>query len=132
MGRLDDARRKREREDEKELEFKAPKTSTGARSGGLGGGPSAGPSGDARQEHALELIERAEPLIEQVNSLYNQFFSGAEKRPPVERREQLDSVMKTLQAMGKPTAALSFRYQNLVQQYATYVERWDRLLRQNE
>ncbi len=87
---------------------------------------------DSSNEKLVELIQRAEPMIEQLNNLYNMYFAGAEKRPPIERRSQLDQLMATLQLMSKPTPALQFRFSTLQSQYITHRDRWEKLLKQHE
>ncbi|MGZ3709841.1 MAG: hypothetical protein ACXVBC_13050, partial [Bdellovibrionota bacterium] len=79
-----------------------------------------------------ELVARAEPMIEQLNNLYNMWASGAEKIPPIERRKQLDQIMVTLTLMGKPTSATQFRFSALNSTYITFRDRWDRLIRDFE
>lgn len=78
------------------------------------------------------LIRQAEPLIEQLNNLYNQFIAGVDSRPPLETRKRLDSVMQQLQAVPKPTPANQFRYQTLQTRYLSHVDRWERLMRDLE
>jgi hypothetical protein len=87
---------------------------------------------DASTEKLMEYLKRADPMIEQINNLYNQYLTGAEKRPPTERRKQLDQLMATIMIMGKPTKSLQFRCNSLHYYYATYRDRWDRLMRDLE
>src|SRR2546423_209285 len=61
----------------------------------------------------IQLVDLAEPMIEQVNALYNQYINGVEKNPPTERRKQLDQTMQTVMLMGKPTVEIQFRCSNL-------------------
>jgi hypothetical protein len=79
-----------------------------------------------------ELLDRAEPLIEQVNNLYNQYNAGAERRPPIERRQHLDQLIETINVMSKPTPALRFRSQSVLTRYITTKERWERVLKEVE
>ncbi len=83
-------------------------------------------------EKVNELVQRAEPLIEQINNLYNQFISGAEKLPPTERRKQLEQTMVQLQYISKPTPAILFRCNTLEAHYLTYRDKWDKLMRDLE
>lgn len=87
---------------------------------------------EASTEKLLELMKRAEPMIEQVNTLYRQYLSGAEKRPPVERRMHLDQLMVTILAMGKPTSGIQFRASTLINHYNVYKEKWEKLLKAKE
>lgn len=80
----------------------------------------------------FDLLQRAEPLIEQLDHLYGMYFSGAEKLPPLERRKALEQTMTTLQLMNKPTPAAVFRYNSVQSRFAAYKERWDRLLKDLE
>jgi hypothetical protein len=73
-----------------------------------------------------ELLDRAAPLVEQVNALYNQFFAGVESRPPVERRKLLDGLIAQLEGMSKPTVQYQFRFNNIAASYLTYKSRWDK------
>lgn len=133
---FDERRREREREEleanggqdpEKSLKDRrasSPEKASGKRAKEL--------TGDGSVAKLLELMQRAEPLIEQVHSLYNQYLAGIETRPPVERRKQLDQVMLTLQLMTKPTPAYQFRYATINASYHTHRDRWDRLMKDLE
>ncbi len=83
-------------------------------------------------EKLAELLERVDPLMEQVHLLYGQFFSGVERLPPIERRKQLDQVVNMLSSMSKPTQVLQFRFKTVQARYRTYCEQWDRKLRELE
>jgi hypothetical protein len=114
-------KRRREREDEAEREQEL-----------LNKNKSSSNTGNISSDKVDELINRGDLLIDQLNNLYTMFASGAEKLPPTERRQQLDQIMATLQLMSKPTPALSFKYQTVLSKYATYKERWDKLLKSIE
>jgi hypothetical protein len=79
-----------------------------------------------------ELIARAEPLIEQVNSLYMQYFAGTERKAPGERRLHLEQIMTSLLMMHKPTPAIRFRVGGIQSTYNQYRDRWDRMMRDVE
>ena len=83
---------------------------------------------DSELEKLNELIERAGPLIEQVNSLYNQYRCGVDKRPPNERRNTLDQVITSLQFIRKPTASARFCVRQVISKYLAYKDRWDRIV----
>lgn len=113
-------RRRREAEDERDTErLKANPTP---------GKPLSDPTGDK----FIELIERAEPMIEQLNTLYNMYAAGAEKLPPTERRKQLDQTMTALQMLNKGTLANRFRYNSVQNRYQSHCERWDRMMKSLE
>jgi hypothetical protein len=79
-----------------------------------------------------ELLHRAEPMIEQINNLYNMFVAGVERLPPTERRKTLEELMMMLQNMQKPNATYQFRVSTLNIRFVTMRERWDRLMRDLE
>ena len=92
---------------------------------------------DARGEESVsvkidELLQRAEPMIEQVNSLYQQFVAGVERLPPLERRKQLEQLMGQLQLIQKPNSTYSFRVNTLHTRFVTMRDRWERLIRDIE
>ncbi|MFZ9594718.1 MAG: hypothetical protein ACO3A2_01425 [Bdellovibrionia bacterium] len=89
-------------------------------------------SAENTTEKLLDLMTRADPLIDQLNNLYNQYFSGAEKTPPNERRKILDQIMATLQLMSKPTASALYRYTTVQSKYLTFRDRWDKRLKDLE
>jgi hypothetical protein len=92
MVSRDDAwKRRREREDEEDE--KASSNSKGT-------------SLSVAHEKFDELITRAEPIIEQLNHLY--------------------------QMMPKSTPAAQFRYSSLQAQYTTYKERWEKMMKDLE
>lgn len=117
-------RRRREREEEEEAERQEilVKDNSNAKLGSISAGT----------DKIQELCQRAEVLIEQVNNLYNQYLSGAEKRPPIERRKQLDQIMSTLMVMGKPTPSIQFRCSNLQSNFISYRDRWDKMMKDLE
>lgn len=124
---FDERRRQRELEDQQEAQDKAAQANRKATGGALQRG-----TGDPEIDKLIELLTRAEPMIEQVNNLYNQYLAGIEARPPLERRKQLEQVMTTLQLMNKPTPAYQFRYSSLNMSYSSHRDRWDRLAKDLE
>lgn len=87
---------------------------------------------DAELARIEELLDRAEPLIEQLENLYKIYLAGIEKRPPIERRTYLDRTMEMITVMAKPTRALQFRCNTLHARYVTHKDRWDKLLKAYE
>jgi len=83
-------------------------------------------------EKINEIIARITPLIEQVNTLYNQYKTGIEKKPPNERRSLLDDLINQIQNMPKPTPNSRFQAQSLLSKYITYKDRWDRMMKEIE
>src|SRR5690242_2988205 len=87
---------------------------------------------EAVGEELEELLQRADPLIEQLNNLYNIYISGAEQIPPTERRKNLDMIMVTLQAMSKPTPGALYKYTAVQSKYDAYRNRWDKMMKDLE
>ena len=79
-----------------------------------------------------DLIQRATPLVEQVNGLYARYLQGIEKFAPTERRTHLDQLMHTIYALPKPTPAVRFRAEAIFQTYRQYKDKWDRQMRDLE
>ena len=130
MPRDDDPwRRLREREEEEQAE----KNLTPQKGGkALRPDQAALEAKGASSEKLIELIERGTPMLEQLNNLYNMYFGGAEKRAPIERRQQLDQIAQTVQLMSKPTPTLQFRANTFLSSYQSFTDRWDRLLKELE
>lgn len=90
-----------------------------------------GSDSDSERKQTEELLNRAEPMIEQINNLYGHYVSGLEKRPPNEQRKQLETIMTQLLGM-KGTAADRFRISSLNTRFTTFRERWDKIMRDLE
>ena len=127
----DERRRQRDLEDEQDQQLKDQRKLGNPISAGRPN-KSGSRTGEAETDKLLEGFERAEPLIEQLNSLYNQYITGVEQKPPLERRKQLDQLMTMMQGLGKPTSAYQFRFNSLNASYVAHRERWDRMLKDLE
>lgn len=116
-------KRQREREDEQDalLAEEKAKAGSGSTSNKL-----------AMSEKLDELLLRAEPLVEQLNNLYNIYVSGADQIPPIERRKNLDMIMVSLQMMSKPTPGALYKYTAIQAKYETYRNRWDKMMKDLE
>jgi hypothetical protein len=124
----DDSRkrqREREREDERDAEERAIRQ---ARASGV----SASEANKIVGDKFTELILRVEPMMEQLNNLYNMFVSGMEKVAPIEKRKQLDQMMLNIQNMPKYNPSQLFKSNNIHSKYVSYRDRWDKLMRDLE
>ncbi len=81
-------------------------------------------------EKLMAQINEADILVDRLSSLYNQWFSGVEKRPPVEVRARLEAMMHQISGAVKLTPALKFKYQGLLSKFQTYRDRWDKIIKQ--
>ena len=77
----------------------------------------------------LDDIERK---IERLRSLYESYFLGVERRPPVVPRTELNRLMLELQQVAIRNAALRFRFQSVAQRWTLLVTYWNRTLREIE
>ncbi|MEO5968487.1 MAG: hypothetical protein ABIQ95_01060 [Bdellovibrionia bacterium] len=117
-------KRQREREDEQDARHSEEKSQANAKLG-LNNKEVIG-------EKLDELLLRADPLVEQLNNLYNIYISGAEQIPPTERRKNLDQIMVTLQMISKPTPGALYKYTAIYSKYESYRNRWDKMMKDLE
>ena len=79
-------------------------------------------------QHLKELSSQ----IDRLRVLYEQYFLGMEKMPPVVTRREADKVLQMLGAQSIGNTAMRFRYQTLLRRWKTYTERWDKVVREIE
>lgn len=65
---------------------------------------------------------------------YNGFFSGRDRRPPLETRARVEALVKRLDrgGVGSLPSADRFRFQTLQARYQAFIDLWDRGLRARE
>lgn len=86
------------------------------------------PSDKAIEEELADLTAR----IERLRVLYQQYFMGMERIPPLVQREQLERRVRESALNDVRRAAVKFRFQSLIQRLRTYEVYWDRLQRDIE
>jgi hypothetical protein len=118
-------KRQREREDEQDARISEERALANARAG-------TSSNKEALGEKLDDLLLRADPLIEQLNNLYNIYVSGAEQIPPTERRKNIDQIMVTLQMISKPTPGALYKYTAIHAKYESYRNRWDKMMKDLE
>ncbi|HCM40865.1 MAG: hypothetical protein A2Z97_07205 [Bdellovibrionales bacterium GWB1_52_6] len=116
----DKIRRRREREDEIEQEDLAKKKKMGVE------------SVRPPAEQTEDYLNRIDPLIDQVDSLYGQYIHGLEKHPPLERRKMLDQLINTVSMMPKVGSNLQFRYNTIHARYISQRDKWEKWMRDLE
>lgn len=133
MAKDDAWKRYRDREDEAEAEAEAT-GSTHINKGKDGLSDRSNPKIEKAglADKFDDLIQRADPMIEQLNNLYKMFAAGVETLPPHERRKQLDQLMLSLQMMGKSGPTALFKFNSIQSKYQAHCEKWDRTLRDIE
>jgi hypothetical protein len=70
--------------------------------------------------------------LKRLEAEYNGFFSGRERRPPLETRARVDALVKRLDRGGIETSADRFRFQTLQARYQAFIDLWDRGQRARE
>ncbi len=80
----------------------------------------------------IELLSKCEVMMEQITNLYGMWIQGMERAPPNERRRHLDDLILKIQAAAKPSANLRFRTAEFYTKFATYRDKWDRVLKDIE
>ena len=96
-------------------------------------GPGQPVSGSLPGESDLESLTRQiEPLLEQLNTLYQMFFQGLEKRPPLEKRALLDRLLVQLGDLNKTSPSARFKSQSVITSALTRIELWERKLKAME
>jgi len=72
------------------------------------------------------LIKQALVEIERVHQLYQKFFTGVDKVPPLTARANFDALITSIDKSSKMTAAIQFQVQALMSRVRTYREKWDK------
>lgn len=82
---------------------------------------------DSKQlEQDLELIEKN---IRTLEARYSDFLEGVIANEPKEMRTNTEALLQRWWGKPIPNAMLRFRYQNIMQRFRSYKEKWDRQLR---
>ena len=74
-------------------------------------------------------IVRLEDAIRKLKIDFDIFFNGATKRPPLEARARLESVIKRIADNRNLTFAQRYQFNMLVARFTSYRELWRRTLR---
>ena len=70
--------------------------------------------------------------IGRLRALYEQYFQGLERVPPVRLRERLDRQVRQLRRDQPKNTAMRFKYQTIFQRWITFSQYWDRISRRIE
>lgn len=73
-----------------------------------------------------------ETELRRLESEYSQFFSGALKRMPVERRRRVEATIRRHDRTPRQNTAERFRFETLQARFASLSQLWDRTLRERE
>lgn len=81
------------------------------------------------RQHITELLDRLEADLKQLETTYEQYFLGLEKRAPDLQRQKLERQFRQLLAKYIPQTDLKFRLRSLTSRFHSYAGYWDRILR---
>lgn len=73
-----------------------------------------------------------EMKIDRLRSMYEAYFMGQERMPPVSPRREMNRMMLEMQQVPIANASLRFRFQALSQKWVLHVTYWNRTLREIE
>src|SRR5579863_529623 len=80
-----------------------------------------------------EELGQIERDIRTLKIEYEQFFGGGRSRPPADTQWRVESLIRRYSERGGDlSSGQRFRYNNLTQTYAKYVEMWRKKLMQKE
>lgn len=77
-------------------------------------------------------MDEMERKLDRLRSLYETYFSGADRRPPNTPRTEMNRLMLELQQLHIRNAGLRFRFQSMMQKWTLYTTYWNRTLREIE
>ena len=77
----------------------------------------------------LDILEKS---IRQLQIEWEKFFSGIERKPPVDLRTKLEAMIRRYSNTEIRNNTERFRFQNLASRYQTFAELWAKRLRAME
>ena len=82
------------------------------------------------ESHEIDMqLSRLEDDIRKLKIEFDIYFNGASKRPPLEARARLDSLMKRIGDNRNLSYAQRYLYNTLVSRFVSYRELWRRDLK---
>jgi len=79
-----------------------------------------------------EDLDRIDVMIRQLQVKWDMFFNGAEKKPPTELQQQLETLIRRNSNSEIRNNADRFRFQGLSSRFTTFNELWQKRLRARE
>jgi len=86
----------------------------------------------SKQDEAVEIdhqLGRLEDDIRKLKIDFDIYFNGGSKRPPLEARARLESIIKRIADNRNLTYAQRYYYNTLVARFTSYRELWRRTLK---
>jgi len=77
----------------------------------------------------LEMLSRK---FDRLRALYENYFMGIEKQPPMVPRRELNRLMLETQQLNIHKSTQRFKFQTLNQKWVTYIAYWNRTMREIE
>jgi hypothetical protein len=77
-------------------------------------------------------LDRLDQQTRQLQSKWDMFFSGVERKPPVELQSQVEKLIRQYAFSEIRNNTERFRYQTLTARYNTFNELWQKRLRARE
>lgn len=77
-------------------------------------------------------VKDLEVKLDRLRSLYDQYFRGFEKMPPIMLKKDVEAKIRDLTKIRMKNTALRFRLQVQVQKYSTFLAYWQRMMREVE
>lgn len=79
-------------------------------------------------------VDQASGLLMRLHQEYQKYFLGAEKKPPLALRRDLDQAMTKIKAETAKSSSIpaKFAAQTLVNKYQLHASQWDKTMREIE
>ncbi|MBQ1265491.1 MAG: hypothetical protein IIY06_01810, partial [Proteobacteria bacterium] len=87
---------------------------------------------DYSSEEIEGLIEEFSSKLETLRIRYEQYFVGAEKKPPTQLRMDVARIMRLFEQLNVTNSTNKFRIRTLTQKFTSYSTYWNRTLREIE
>jgi hypothetical protein len=84
------------------------------------------------EEVSGELLESIERRTEDLRNVFEQYFMGTRKRPPLQDRTTIQFLIRRISNQNIPNTRLRFRFQQCVAKFNSYNQYWNRTLQQIE
>lgn len=81
---------------------------------------------------AIEAIRLLENKLSELKAAYDKYFSGIEKIEPTGLRNEVQRIVRRMSTLPITNTAVKFKRDNLIAQYNSYSQYWNKTLRQIE
>lgn len=88
----------------------------------------------AEQNPLKKAVDLASQKLMQLHQEYQKFFLGAEKKPPLAMRRDLDLAMSKIKAETAKSSSIASKFaaNGLVNKYQLHCSQWDKTMREIE